>query len=67
MNGCTVHHQTKEILFHPRKHIWTYTGARYEQGTRANDCPCNNGSQYQNRLIPFVGNYYYELGHAWFW
>ena len=26
-------------------------------------CPCNNGSQYMNYIIPFVGNEYYcELG-----
>ena len=30
-----------------------------------NDCPCNNGSQYQNHHIPFVGNdYYCESGRS---
>ena len=49
----------------PRKHIWTYAGGHYEQGTRSVDCPCNNGSQYQNRHIPFVGNdYYCESGRS---
>ena len=49
----------------PRKHIWTYAGGYYEQGTQSYDCPCNNGSQYQNRYIPFVGNdYYCESGRS---
>ena len=43
----------------PHKHIWTYAGGRYEQGTHTLDCPCNNGSQYMNYTIPFVGNDYY--------
>ena len=49
----------------PCKHIWTYAGGHYEQETRSYDCPCNNGSQYHNRYIPFVGNdYYCESGHS---
>ena len=43
----------------PRKHIWTYAGGRYEQGTSLTDCPCNNGSPYVGFAIPFVGNDYY--------
>ena len=43
----------------PRKHIWTYAGGYYEQGTGSNRCPCNNGSQYMTYTIPFVGNDYY--------
>ena len=43
----------------PRKHIWTYAGGYYEQGTNHDNCPCNNGSQYMNYTIPFVGNDYY--------
>ena len=43
----------------PRKHIWTYAGGHGEQGTSSSDCPCNNGSQYMNYTIPFVGNDYY--------
>ena len=43
----------------PRKHIWTYAGGRYEQGLYYLACPCNNGSQYINFTIPFVGNDYY--------
>ena len=43
----------------PRKHIWTYAGGGYEQGTNFLRCPCNNGSQYMNVTIPFVGNDYY--------
>ena len=49
----------------PRKHIWTYAGGWYEQGTDSFHCPCNNGSQYMNYTIPFVGNdYYCESGHG---
>ena len=43
----------------PRKHTWTYAGGNQEQGTGSNLCPCNNGSQYMNYSIPFVGNDYY--------
>ena len=43
----------------PRKHIWTYVGSQGEEGTGSRDCPCNNGSQYTNYTIPFVGNDYY--------
>ena len=43
----------------PRKHIWTYAGGGYEQGTNLLRCPCNNGSEYMNVSIPFVGNDYY--------
>ena len=43
----------------PRKHIWTYAGGGYEQGTNLLRCPCNNGSEYMNVGIPFVGNDYY--------
>ena len=43
----------------PRKHAWTYAGSYQEQGTRAYHCPCNNGSQYMNYTLPFVGNDYY--------
>ena len=42
----------------PRKHIWTYAGGYYEQGTGSYHCPYNNGSQYRNHDIPFVGNDY---------
>ena len=49
----------------PRKHIWTYAGGHYEQGTGSVDCPCNNRSQYQNHHISFVGNdYYCESGRS---
>ena len=43
----------------PHKHTWTYAGGFFEQGTGSNRCPCNNGSQYVNYTIPFVGNDYY--------
>ena len=43
----------------PRKHIWTYAGGTREQGTNYWNCPCNNGSEYTNYVIPFVGNDYY--------
>ena len=43
----------------PRKHAWTYAGGYKEQGTNSYRCPCNNGSQYMNYTIPFVGNDYY--------
>ena len=43
----------------PRKHTWTYAGGYQEQGTYSTNCPCNNGSQYMNYTIPFVGNDYY--------
>ena len=43
----------------PRKHAWTYAGGYPEQGTSSYNCPCNNGSQYMNYTIPFVGNDYY--------
>ena len=42
-----------------RKHIWTYAGGFSEQGTGSYHCPCNNGSQYMNYTISFVGNDYY--------
>ena len=49
----------------PRKHIWTYAGGHGEQGTSSSHCPCNNGSQYMNYTIPFVGNdYYCESGRG---
>ena len=51
----------------PRKHIWTYAGGHGEQldGTQSSRCPCNNGSQYMNYTIPFVGNdYYCESGRG---
>ena len=49
----------------PCKHIWTYAGGFNEQGTDSNHCPCNNGSQYMNYTIPFVGNdYYCESGRG---
>ena len=49
----------------PRKHIWTYAGGHGEQGTSSSHCPCNNGSQYTNYTIPFVGNdYYCESGRG---
>ena len=49
----------------PRKHIWTYAAGHDEQGTSPSDCPCNNGSQYMNYTIPFVGNdYYCESGRG---
>ena len=41
------------------KHIWTYAGDFNEQGKESFLCPCNNGSQYMNYTIPFVGNDYY--------
>ena len=51
----------------PRKHIWTYVGGENEQQTGTDDCPCNNGSQYMNYNIPFVGNdYYCESGTSTF-
>ena len=43
----------------PRKHIWTYAGGWNEQGKESGHCPCNNGSQYVNYTISFVGNDYY--------
>ena len=43
----------------PCKHAWTYAESYQEQGTRLYNCPCNNGSQYMNYTIPFVGNDYY--------
>ena len=43
----------------PRKHTWTYAGGYHETGTSSYHCPCNNGSQYMNYTIPFVGNDYY--------
>ena len=43
----------------PRKHTWTYAGGYQEQRTYSGSCPCNNGSQYMNYTIPFVGNDYY--------
>ena len=49
----------------PRKHIWSYAGGHGEQGTQSSYCPCNNGSQYMNYTIPFVGNdYYCESGRG---
>ena len=49
----------------PCKHIWTYAGGHGEQGTTSSHCPCNNGSQYMNYTIPFVGNdYYCESGRG---
>ena len=49
----------------PRKHIWTYAGGNFKQGTGSYHSPCNNGSQYQNHDIPFVGNdYYCESGRT---
>ena len=49
----------------PRKHIWTYAGGYSEQGTSSSHSPCNNGSQYMNYTIPFVGNdYYCESGRG---
>ena len=74
MKHSVVLPQTKDILFaslmtmvdlaltygnNPRKHIWTYAGGGYEQGTDHLCCPCNSGSQYMNYTIPFVGNDYY--------
>ena len=48
-----------------RKHIWTYAGGNFKQGTGSYHCPCNNGSQYWNHDIPFVGNdYYCESGRT---
>ena len=50
----------------PRKHIWTYVVGLSEQETHRDNCPCNNGSEYMNYTIPFVGNdYYCESGNTY--
>ena len=62
---CSYHAQVKiyglTLTFssNPHKHIWSYVGGSYEQGTYRDSCPCNNGSQHMNYTGPFVGNDYY--------
>ena len=70
---CNYHPQVKTYGVtltynsNPHKHIWSYVGGSYEQGTYRNSCPCNNGSQYMNYTGPFVGNdYYCESGTSIF-